>query len=94
MSRFLHRVRPPDGIPRSLPESKSDVSMALGAAFLGTLLLGGVVGAESHWELLVLLAIVAAVAFVFEAVSLQGAPERAPGVDSKPSAPARQDRQE
>jgi hypothetical protein len=96
MSRFLHRVRSPDGTPRSLPESiaESDVSMALGAAFLGTLLLGGVVGVESHWELLVLLAIVAAVAFVFEAVSLQGAPERAPGADSKPSEPARQDRQE
>jgi hypothetical protein len=96
MSRFVHRVRSRDGAPRSLPESiaESDVSMALGAAFLGTLLLGGVVGVESHWELLALLAIVAAVAFVFEAVTLQWSPERAPGADSKPSAPARKDRQE
>jgi len=96
MSRFVHRVRSRDGEPRSLPESiaESDVSMALGAAFLGTLLLGGVVGVESHWELLALLAIVAAVAFAFEAVTLQWPPERAPGADSKPSAPARQGRQE
>jgi hypothetical protein len=93
MSRFVRRVRSPDAAPRSLPESiaESDVSMALGAAFLGTLLLGGVVGVESHWELLALLAIVAAVALVFEAVTLQRSPERPPGAES--TAPRRDSRQ-
>jgi hypothetical protein len=40
--------------------------MALGAAFLGTLVLGQLVGARSHWEVLLLLALVAALAFLFE----------------------------
>jgi hypothetical protein len=86
MTRFIQRFRSREGTRHS-PESiaESDVSMALGAAFLGTLLLGGVVGVESHWELLVLLAIVAAVAFVFEAVALPRDPVRPPLPGSKPS---------
>lgn len=80
MTRFLQRLRSRNGTPETSTESiaESDVSMALGAAFLGTLLLGGVVGVESHWELLVLLAIVAAAALVFEVVTLQGRPKRPP----------------
>jgi hypothetical protein len=84
MGRFVDRL------PESIAES--DVSMALGAAFLGTLLLGAVVGVESHWELLVLLAIVAAVAFVFEVVTLQRIPERPQAAEPKPT--PRQDRQQ
>jgi len=86
MTRFLQRLRSRDGTPENSLESiaQSDVAMALGAAFLGTLLLGGVVGVESHWELLLLLAIVAAVALVFEGVTLQGRPERPPRDKSMP----------
>ena len=54
-----------------VPEPESEISMALGAAFLGTLALGQVVGARSHWEVLLLLALVAALAFVFENLVLR-----------------------
>jgi len=47
--------------------------MALVAALLGTLILGSVVGVESHWELLILLALVAGVALVFDAATLHRA---------------------
>ena len=52
--------------------------MALWAALLGTLTLGSIVGVESHWELLILLALVAGLAFVFDAITLHGMGQRAP----------------
>lgn len=51
--------------------------MALGAAFGGTLALGQVLGVESHAELLLLLATVAGIAFVFERVALPAVRNRA-----------------
>lgn len=53
-------------------------ALALGVAFGGTLVLGHLVGAESEWELLLLLAAVAGVGFVFETVRLQEAVKRPP----------------
>ena len=52
--------------------------MALWAALLGTLMLGSVVGVESHWELLILLALVAGLGLVFDAATLHGLRQRAP----------------
>ena len=65
-----------------LPEPESEVLMALGAAFLGTLVLGQFVGARSHWEVLVLLGLVAALALIFENLAPKWACKRGrrPGV--------------
>lgn len=70
----LHRdPAPTEGERRS---AESDVSMALGAAFIGTLVLGELVGADTHSELLALLAVVAGIALVFETVTLRGRSRR------------------
>jgi hypothetical protein len=52
--------------------AESDVSMALGAAFGGALVLSQIFGVQTHADLLLLLAIVAGIAFVFEKVVLAG----------------------
>lgn len=62
--------------PDAAERGDVDLPMALAAALLGTLTLGGIVGVESRWELLLLLALVAAVGLVFERVALQ--PRRRP----------------
>jgi hypothetical protein len=59
-------------------DAERDLSLALTAAVLGTLLLGSVVGVESHWELLLLLAVVAGVAIVFDVAALHRVRERPP----------------
>ena len=51
--------------------------MALGAAFGGTLALSYIFGMQTHADLLLLLAIVAGTAFVFEKVALAGMTKRA-----------------
>jgi hypothetical protein len=71
---------PPDGDRPGRPES--DVSMALAAAVAGTVVLGQIVGAETHSELLLLLAVVAAIGLAFEKLALQAVRKRAPGRDS------------
>jgi hypothetical protein len=50
--------------------AESDVSIVLGTAFVGTLVLAQIVGAETHLELLLLLAVVAVIALAFEKVAL------------------------
>lgn len=54
--------------------------MALCAALLGTLMLGSIVGVESHWELLALLALIAGLALVLDGAALhwvrRGSPKR------------------
>jgi hypothetical protein len=56
--------------------AESDVSMALGTTFVGTLVLGQLVGAETPAELLLLLAVVAATALVFEKLALPAVRKR------------------
>jgi hypothetical protein len=58
------------------PAAESDVSMALGTAFVGTLMLGQLVGAETPAELPLLLAVVAATALVFEKLALPAVRKR------------------
>lgn len=59
-------------------DAERDISTALGAALLGTLMLGSVIGVESHWELLALLAGIAGVALVFDVARLHGVRQRPP----------------
>lgn len=59
-------------------DAERDISTALLAALLGTLLLGSVIGVESRWELLALLAGIAGVALVFDVVRLHGVRQRPP----------------
>lgn len=74
VARLLHhfRVRSHgarrDYAPHS--DAESEISIALGAALLATLILGSVVGVESDWELLILLALVAGLALVFDTATL------------------------
>ena len=49
--------------------AEGDMSMALGAALLGSLVLGALFGVETQSDLLLLLG-VAAIAFVFERIAL------------------------
>jgi hypothetical protein len=61
-------------------DAEGDISMALCAALLGTLMLGSIVGVESHWELLALLALIAGLALVLDGAALnwvrRGSPKR------------------
>jgi hypothetical protein len=61
-----------------------DVSMALGAALLGAVVLGALVGAETQSDLLLLLGVVAAIAFVFERIALPAARQRRSRGDGPP----------
>ena len=62
-----------------------DPLLVLGAALLGALVLGAVFGVETHSDLLLLLAIVAAVGFLFERIALPAVRRRMPrGRDGPP----------
>ena len=58
--------------------AEGDVSMALGAALLGSLVLGALFGVETQSDLLLLLGVVAAIAFVFERIALPAVRRRMP----------------
>jgi hypothetical protein len=58
--------------------AEGDVSMLLGAALLGALVLGAIFGVETQSDLLLLLAVVAAVGFVFERIALPAVRRRMP----------------
>ena len=58
--------------------AEGDMSMALGAALLGALVLGAFLGVETQSDILLLLGLVAAIAFVFERIALPAARQRMP----------------